>query len=63
MEEKPKRDEYEIREDYHSVKRALEVFKNKERFNDVKEMIKSKQEARESLDAIGDGDLKTALGL
>ena len=58
-----KRDEWEIREDYHAVKRALEIFKDKERLSDVQKMIKEKAAAKESLDAVADGDLKTALGL
>lgn len=58
-----KRDEWEIREDYNSVKRAIEVFKDKERLADVQKMIKDKKNSREALNAVGDGDLKLALGL
>lgn len=59
----PTRDEYEIREDYRCVKRAMEVFKNPERLKDVQTLIKEKSESRKALDAIGDGDMKSALGL
>jgi len=58
-----KRDEWEIREDYNSVKRPIEVFKDKERLADVQKMIKDKKNSREALNAVGDGDLKLALGL
>ena len=63
MQDTQKRDEYEIREDYHSVKRALEVFKDKDRLAEIQAMIKNKQESREALEAIGDGNLSKALGL
>lgn len=59
----PIRDEWEIKEDYRAVKRALEIFKDKGRLKDVQDHIKSKKQAQDSMDAIADGDLKTALGL
>jgi len=58
-----KRDEYEIREDYRAVKKAIEVFKDKNRLADVQEMIKEKKNSKVSMDAIADGDIKSALGL
>jgi len=58
-----KRDEYEIREDYRAVKKAIEVFKDKNRLADVQEMIKEKKNSNVSMDAIADGDIKSALGL
>ena len=58
-----KRDEYEIKDDLRAVKRALKVFKDKGRLADVQALIKAEKSTEGSLDAIADGDLKTALGL
>lgn len=58
-----KRDEWEIKDDLRAVKRALKVFKDKERLADVQELIKAEKDTENSLDAVADGDLKTALGL
>lgn len=57
------RDEYEIKEDLRAVKRAIAIFKDKERFKDVQEMIKRDKKTQESLNFIADGDLQQALGL
>lgn len=56
------RDEYDIREDVRAIKRAICVFKDKDRLEDAKKEIKSKKAAEQSLDALVDGDIKTALG-
>lgn len=58
-----KRDEWKIKDDLRAVKRALAIFKDKERLADVVKMIKEKKEAEVSLDALVDGDVKLALGL
>ena len=58
-----KRDEWEIKEDLHCVKRALKVFKDKERLEDVKNLIKEKKADEVSLEAILDGDMKKAIGI
>ncbi|MBE0498575.1 MAG: hypothetical protein IBX43_04960 [Campylobacterales bacterium] len=57
-----KRDEWEIKEDLRAVKRAMHIFRDKERLKDVQEMIKSEKSARESMDAVAEGDLQKALG-
>jgi len=58
-----KRDEWEIKDDLRAIKRALAVLKDKDRMVDVKELIKSKKEIEDSLDALMDGDLTKALGM
>jgi len=57
------RDEYEIKEDLRSVKRALKIFKDKDRLKDVQDLIKANKGIEDTLDAIADGDLQKALGL
>lgn len=57
------RDEYEIKEDYRAVKRAMKIFADKERLKDVQEMIKANKAADKALAAVADGDLSTALGM
>lgn len=57
------REKYEIENDYRTVKSAIEIFKDKERLDDVQKLIKSKKAERESLEAVGEGDLQSALGL
>ena len=62
--EKKERSEWEIKDDLRAVKRAIEIFKDKERLKDVKDLIKAKKGTEEVLDAIADGeDLNKALGL
>ncbi len=58
-----KRDEWEIKDDLRAVKRAMKVFKDKERLKDVQDLIKAQKATEESLDAVADGDLQKALGL
>ena len=58
-----KRDEWEIKDDLRAVKRALAVFKDKDRLKDVQDLIKSKKEVEGVLDAVADGNLKEALGI
>jgi len=58
-----KRDEWEIKDDLRAVKRALAVFKDKDRLKDVQDLIKEKKEVETELDAIAEGNLKEALGL
>jgi len=58
-----RREKWEIENDYGTVKAAIEIFKDKDRLGDVQQHIKSKKAERESLDAVGDGDLQSALGL
>ncbi len=58
-----KRDEWEIKDDLRAVKRALAVFKDKDRLKDVQDLIKEKKEVEIELDAIAEGNLKEALGL
>lgn len=60
---KSKRDEWEVREDMRSVERAMEVFKDSERLDEVKELIKSEKQKQKNLDSIVDGNIKEALGL
>lgn len=57
------RSEWEVREDCDAVKRALSIFKDPERLEEVKEMLKQKRSDEKSVDALLDGDLKVALGL
>ncbi|MDQ7044723.1 MAG: hypothetical protein Q9M40_07080 [Sulfurimonas sp.] len=58
-----KRNEWEIKDDLRAVKHAMMVFKDKERLEEVQELIKQKKDDQVSLDAIADGDMKKALGL
>jgi len=58
-----KRDEWEIKDDLRAVKRALAVFKDKDRLKDVQDLIKSKKEVEYVIDAVADGNLKEALGI
>jgi hypothetical protein len=58
-----KRDEWEIREDYQAIRRAVDVMKDPERLKDVQEHIKSKKAVEGIVDAAVDGDLGKALGL
>lgn len=60
---KSKRGEWEIEEDCRAVKTALNIFKDPERFEEVKSMLKRKREDEKNVDALLDGDLKVALGL
>lgn len=57
------RSEWEVREDCDAVKRALQIFKDPERLEEVKEMLKQKRSDEKNVDALLDGDLKVALGL
>jgi len=57
------RDEWEIKEDYRAVKRAMAIFKDKDRLEDVQKMIKDKKSDEKALDSIAEGDIKAALGL
>lgn len=61
--EKEKRSEWEIKEDVRTVKKALIIFKDKERLEDVQEHIKANKGVEESMDAVADGNLQKALGL
>ena len=56
------RDEWEIKDDLRAVKRALAVFKDKDRLKEVQDLIKSKKEVEVVLDAVADGNLQEALG-
>lgn len=58
-----KRDEWEIKDDLRAVKRALKIFKDKDRLKDVQDLIKADQKTEDSLSAIAEGDLQSALGL
>lgn len=58
-----KRGEWEIEDDCRAVKTALNIFKDSERFEEVKSMLKRKREDEKNVDALLDGDLKVALGL
>jgi hypothetical protein len=61
------RDEWEIRQDYDAVTRAIAVVRDKNRFKDVQNMSKAKrlekEQKEESDKYIEDGDIKKALGL
>ncbi len=59
----PRRDEWEIKEDCRAIKRALAIFRDKGRLQDVKDMIKSEKTEEQALDALLDGKLMTALGI
>lgn len=56
------RDEYEIKEDLRAVKRAMTIFKDKERLKDVQDLIKKDKATQTSLDFVANGDLQKALG-
>lgn len=58
-----KRDEWEIREDVRAVRRAIEVFKNSERLEEVKESIKEERDIEKGVDDLLDGNIAKALGL
>jgi hypothetical protein len=58
-----KREEWEIREDYQAIRRAIEVMRDPERLKDVQDHIKSKKDVEKIVDAAADGDLQKALGL
>ncbi len=57
------RDKWELDEDYRSVKRAIEVFKDPERLAELQDHIKEKKQHKEAMDQVADGNLKEALGL
>jgi hypothetical protein len=57
------RDKWEIEEDFRAVKRAIEVFKDKDRLADVQEHIKNQKQNKQAMDAVADGNIKEALGL
>ena len=59
-EKKPKRSEWEIKEDISAMKRVREIVLDKERLGEVKEYVKNKEAMEESLQ---DGDISKALGL
>ena len=61
--EKKKRSEWEIKEDVRTIKRFLKIIKDKERFEEAKEMIKENSKIETSMDAVAEGNLKKALGL
>ena len=61
--EKKKRSEWEIKEDVRTIKNFLMIIKDKERFEEAKEMIKENKGVEVSMEAVADGDLKKALGL
>lgn len=63
MEKKRQRDEWEIKEDLSSIKRAMSVFKDPERLKDVQDLIKENSKTEASLNAIAEGNLQEALGL
>lgn len=56
------RSEWDIKDDVHSVKRAIEIFKDKARLKDVQEHIKKDKKAEATMDLIADGKLSEALG-
>lgn len=58
-----KREEWEIREDYQAIRRAIEVMRDPERLKDVQDHIKSKKDVEKVVDAAADGNLQEALGL
>lgn len=58
-----KRDEWEIKEDVRAVRRAIEVFKNSERLEDVKESLKAERAIEKGVDDLLDGNIAKALGL
>ena len=58
-----KRDKWEIEDDVRTVKRAVAIFKDKERLAEVQECIKKKKDVEHSVMLIGDGDIRQALGL
>lgn len=58
-----KRDPWEIKEDLEAVKRALKVFKDKDRLKDVQDLIKKDKGIEDSLNAVADGNFQSALGI
>jgi len=61
--EKKKRSEWEIKEDVRTIKRFLKIIKDKERFEEAKEMIKENSKIETSMEDVAEGNLKKALGL
>ena len=61
--EKKKRSEWEIKDDVRTIKKFLMIVKDKDRFEEAKEMIKEKKGVEQSMEAVSDGNLKKALGL
>lgn len=59
---KMKRDRWEIEEDYRSIERAIQVMKDPERLADVQELIKTRKDTEDAVNAASDGDLQKALG-
>lgn len=62
VEQPTKRDKWEIKEDLRAVKRAMKIFKDKDRLKDVQDLIKENKNIEDTLDAVADGDLQKALG-
>lgn len=58
-----KRDEWEIDEDFRAVKRAMEVFSDKDRLKDISKKIKFEKDEQAKLELIADGKITQALGL
>ncbi|MCX6076002.1 MAG: hypothetical protein NTW78_03855 [Campylobacterales bacterium] len=61
--EKGKRSEWEIQNDVRTIESAFKILKDKQRLEEVQEMIKSNKDAAKSMEILGDGNLKLALGL
>lgn len=61
--EKGKRSEWEIKNDVRTIESAFKILKDKQRLEEVQEMIKSNKDAAKSMEILGDGNLKLALGL
>ncbi len=61
--EKKKRSEWEIKDDVRTIKKFLLIVKDKERFEEAKEMIKANSKIETSMEDVADGNLKKALGL
>jgi len=61
--EKKKRSEWEIKDDVRAIKRFLLIVKDKERFEEAKEMIKANSKIETSMEDVAEGNLKKALGL
>lgn len=61
------RDMHEVRQDREAVMRAISVFKDKGRLENVKKFIKKEKELRDSedtaIDLIAGDNIKEALGL
>lgn len=58
-----KRSEWEIKEDVRAIKKVIKIFKDRERLSDAKKMIKENSKMEKSMELVGNGDLKGALGL